>query len=407
MAHLTTLSANKRSRDPDWTTPAELRRRAKRLWDRGAILASLVTGEPLFPRRLPIRGPASAELADCFDEARNWAAALRAMPKVRLEERAFRHRLLGSNSLPRAAWLDSIDDAVALLGKARERARFEEILDLTRRCRPVLLEWLGKRPLAALEHAQDWEKLLDVVAWIDAHPRPGIHIRQMDLPGVHTKFIEKRRTLLSELLDCALPAAAIERDMAGVRQFERRYGFKAKPERIRFRMLDASCGDFGFRPLADIETDAATFAALEPAVAQAFITENEINFLAFPDVPDSMVIFGAGYGFETLGKARWLNASRLRYWGDVDTHGFAILDQLRAYFSHAESFLMDRATLLACKKLWGQEKAPVERDLRRLNAGERALYEELLANEHGERLRLEQERIGFELVRKALSGALR
>ena len=35
----------------DWTTPAELRGKAKRLWDRGAMLASLVTGEPLFPRR--------------------------------------------------------------------------------------------------------------------------------------------------------------------------------------------------------------------------------------------------------------------------------------------------------------------------------------------------------------------
>ena len=366
------------------------------------MLASLVTGEPLFPRRLPIRGPTSAELGERFDEARNWALALRAMPRVRLEEREFRHRLLGSNSLPRAAWLDSIDDAVALLGKARERARFEEILDLTRRCRPGLLEWLGKRPLAALEQAHDWEKLLDVVAWIDAHPRPGIYIRQIDLPGVHTKFIEKHRGLLSELLDCALPAAAIDQDMTGVRRFEERYGFKAKPERIRFRLLDAACGNFGLRPLADIETDAATFAALDPAVAQVFVTENEINFLAFPDVPDSMVIFGAGYGFESLRKARWLNACRLRYWGDIDTHGFAILDQLRACFPHAESFLMDRATLLACTGLWGREGSPVERDLRRLNAGERALYEELLANRHGERLRLEQERIGFDRVRKAL-----
>ena len=31
-----------------------------------------------------------------------------------------------------------------------------------------------------------------------------------------------------------------------------------------------------------------------------FITENEINFLAFPHVTDSLIIFGGGYGFETL-----------------------------------------------------------------------------------------------------------
>ena len=368
------------------------------------MLASLATGEPLFPRRLPIGGPRSAELAERFDEVRNWALALRAMAHVRIEEREFRHRVLGLNSLPRAAWLDSMDDAVALLGKSREHERFQEILGLTSRRLPVLLEWLGRRPLVALEQAQNWEKLLDVVAWMQEHPRPGIYIRQIDIPGVHTKFIEKHRGLLSELLDCALPAAAIEGDQTGVRRFERRYGFRAKPERIRFRLLDASCGGFGLRPLADIETDAATFAALQPGVSQAFITENEINFLAFPDVPESMVIFGAGYGFATLGKARWLEACRLLYWGDIDTHGFAILDQLRAHLPHAESFLMDRATLLAGKQLWGQEKAPIERELPRLSAAERALYEDLCANRLGKRVRLEQERIGFARLWEALGG---
>lgn len=389
----------------DWTTPKELRRKVKRLWDGGNMLASLVTGEPLFPKRLSIRGPTSAELVERFEQARSWAFSLRAMANVRLEEREFRHRLLGSNSLPRAAWLDGMDHAVALLGKARERARFEEILEVTRRRQPLLLEWLGKRPLVALEHGQDWEKLLDVVTWMHAHPRPGIYIRQMDLPGVHTKFIEKHRRLLGELLDCALPADAIEQTLTGVRQFEGRYGFKAKPIRIRFRMLDAACCDFGFRPLADIETDAATFAALNPPVSQVFITENEINFLAFPDVPASMAIFGRGYGFEPLSRAHWLNACRLHYWGDIDSHGFAILDQLRAHFPHAESFLMDRATLLACKGLWGREKSPVERDLQRLDAVERALYEDLCANRLGDRLRLEQERIGFDRVLRALSNS--
>lgn len=400
----TTPSASKRSAHTNWTTPAQLRQKAKRLWDRGAMLASLVTGEPLFPKRLPIRGPKSADLAERFDEVRNWATALRAMPRVRIEERAFRHRLLGTNSLPCAAWLDGMEDAVALLGKASDQARFERTLELTHRHQPVLLEWLGKKPLAAVEQSCDWERLLAVVAWMKEHPRPRIYVRQMDVPGVDTKFIERHRGLLSELLDCALPEAAIEEHQTGVRRFESRYGFRTKPERIRFRMLDASCANFGFRPKADIETDAATFAKLEPMVSQAFIVENEINFLAFPDVPDSMAIFGAGYGFHDLGEAHWLDNCRLRYWGDIDTHGFAILDELRTHFPHAESFLMDRATLLGCKQLWGREQAPATRDLPRLSAAEKSLYEDLCANRLGESVRLEQERIDFAQVRKAIGG---
>lgn len=97
----------------------------------------------------------------------------------------------------------------------------------------------------------------------------------------------------------------------------------------------------------DLALDAESFARLDPKVARVFITENEINFLAFPPIENSLVIFGAGYGFEMLRKAEWLARCHIHYWGDIDTHGFAILDQLRSQFDHVESLLMDRDTLLA------------------------------------------------------------
>jgi len=39
--------------------------------------------------------------------------------------------------------------------------------------------------------------------------------------------------------------------------------------------------------------------------------------------------------------ADWLARSRILYWGDIDTHGFFILNRLRGIFPHAESFLMN------------------------------------------------------------------
>ena len=404
------------SKPPNWTTPAQLRQQVKRFWDNGEILESLVTAEierevsgesgsgPLFPLRLPIRGPTSAQLGLRFDDARRWAASLRAMPKVRIEEREVRHQLFGANSLPRAAWLDDIEDAVALLGKADDFARFMEIYDAMSFRQPKLLVWLYRRPLVALGKAGNWDGLLDVVNWLLAHPRPDIYIRQMDIPGVHSKFVEKHRAVFIELLDYLLPSSAIDFQATGVRRFERRYGFRTKPERIRFRVLDPALALFRGRPEADIELDADTFASLETGVSRVFALENEINFLAFPDVTGGMAIFGAGYGFESLAKARWINSCKFYYWGDIDTHGFAILDQLRAHFPHAESLLMDRETLLASRNLWGREDKPVERELPRLNAAERALYDDLRGNRIGDRVRLEQERIGFERVKEVLEG---
>jgi hypothetical protein len=103
-----------------------------------------------------------------------------------------------------------------------------------------------------------------------------------------------------------------------------------------------------------------------PHAAQVFITENETNFLAFPDVPNSVVIFGAGYGWDALAAAHWLRRCTLFCWGDIDTHGFAILDQLRGRFEHVESLLMNRATLLAHEAVWGAERDQVVHDLPRL-----------------------------------------
>ena len=125
--------------------------------------------------------------------------------------------------------------------------------------------------------------------------------------------------MLGELLDRALPPESIDAGApAGVAGFARRYGFREKPERIRFRVLDPALSPLPVNPEdaggQDIALDAASFAALDAGVSRVFITENEINFLAFPRVQEGMVIFGAGYGFETLGRAHWLRRCRLHYW---------------------------------------------------------------------------------------------
>ena len=65
---------------------------------------------------------------------------------------------------------------------------------------------------------------------------------------------------------------------------------------------------------------------------------------------------------------------------------------------------MDRETLLASRTLWGREDKPLERALPRLNAAERALYDDLRGNRIGQQVRLEQERIGFERVKEVLAG---
>ena len=393
-----------------WTGPAELRAQLRRLWERGVLLRSLLEekGEQqeekaLFPLRLTLTTPPSGELAARFEAVRGWIAGLAAIPQLRIEWRAVNHRVLGSQRVPQSVWIDDAASAFSLIGKRMEAARFVELAELTRRRQPALLEWLGKRPLAALELERDWEPLLAVVAWLQQRPRPGIYLRQIDIAGIDSKFIESHRGVLGEWLDRTLPAAAIDAAHTGITRFGARYGLLEKPERIRFRVLDARLDLLPGVPLPDITLDAASFAALDLPPGRVFITENETNFLAFPPVAGSIVLFGAGYGWQAHGRARWLDRCTIHYWGDIDTHGFAILDQLRGRFAHVESFLMDRATLLAHETFWGQESNQLLHDLPRLGATERALFDELRDNRIANRLRLEQERVGFGCVERAVS----
>lgn len=386
-----------------WTRSAELRGSLQRLWERGEWLRSLVDGaEGPFPLRLAIKGPSSAELAERFDAVRAWIAEIAATPHVRIEWREINHRILGLQRLPQAAWVDSLDDALTLSGKRREAAQFARLLEVTRARQPKLVAWLAQRPLQALEFADDWARLLAVVDWLQANPRPGIYLRQTEIAGIDTKFIEARRGILAQWLDLVLPPEAIESGRTGVAQFAARYGFREKPPRIRFRVLDENLMVLPGIGRPDISLDADSFARLALPCRHVFITENETNFLAFPDVPQSIVLFGAGYGWETLEQARWLADCPLHYWGDIDTHGFAILDQLRCRFPHVGSFLMNRATLLAHEAFWGNEADQVVRDLPRLTAQERELFDDLRDNRIRHGLRLEQERVGFSWVRTAL-----
>ncbi len=382
-----------------WTTPADLRAKVLREWERGLLLTEGWTGAARYPWRIPLKGPSSAELASHFDAVRQWIRGLAEAGTYRLEYQEIQHRQLGRNQVPVAAWLDSEQDALALIGKRREAARFHELAGSITQAFPPLAAWIARRPLRVLEHGDDWTGLLGVLRWLVAHPRSEVFLRQIDVPGVHSKFIERHRALLSELLEPLLPAAAIDASApAGVAGFERRFGLRAKPVLVRFRLLD---GDL--QGMTDLSVPADEFARLELPAQRVFITENEINFLAFPRVTDSLLIFGAGYGFESLAAAAWLKQREIHYWGDLDSHGFAILDQLRGDFPQARSLLMDRATLLAHRDFWGREEAPTRRELSRLRPDEASLYADLCQGRIAPALRLEQERIGYTWIESALA----
>ena len=46
-------------------------------------------------------------------------------------------------------------------------------------------------------------------------------------------------------------------------------------------------------------------------------------------MPGTLAIFGAGYGWDALSRARWLAQCSIHYWGDIDTWGLTMLTRAR------------------------------------------------------------------------------
>ncbi|MDZ7788932.1 MAG: DUF3322 domain-containing protein [Xanthomonadales bacterium] len=386
----------------NWTSSKDLINRIRKLWDSGRLLADrLDDGDnPLFPLKLSLRKPTSRDLTDRFESVRAWVGELTEHASEQrgfgyeIEWRTVNHRTLGRNQLPGAVVVPGADDALRLIGKTRQAQRFDELAAELLGEFPELRGWLMRRPLESLKRFDEWPQLLAILRYFREHPRPGVYLRQLDIPGVDTKFIQTRRGLVGELLDHVLTEDAIDIEARGARNFNRRYGLASRPVLVRFRILDPALALSG---LSDLSVPAEEFARLDLPIDEVFITENEINGLAFPAHPRAIVIFGLGYGLERLAGIDWLARSRCWYWGDIDTHGFAILNRLRHYLPEARSFLMDRATLDAHRELWGRE--PEDRrfcgELSRLDEAERNLYQALRDDLLASRLRLEQEHVRF------------
>ena len=391
----------------NWTGPDDLIAQVERLWMQGRLLgcSSKLRGPDgrddeilQFPLQLRLRRPTSRDLGDRFDDVRAWIKALEAGSQgvsgagYRIDWEEVNTRQLGRNSVPAGVHVASRAEALAMIGKIGVAAQFDTLAEATLTRFPVLLDWLAGRPLIALEHARDWDRILDCLAWFRDHPRSGLYMRQIDVVGVDTKFMEARKGLLSELLDVLLPSAAIDTSATGVKGFEARFGLRTKPNLIRFRILDDRRAIAG---LTDLAVPAEHFAQLSLDITRVFIVENEITGLAFPPVASSIVVLGLGHAVNLVSPAAWLRDREVHYWSDIDTHGFAMLDRLRASFPHVRSFMMDRETLLAHRKMWTAEDAPHVAGLDRLTAEEAALYADLRFERLGRCVRLEQERIPF------------
>lgn len=394
-----------------WSTRSDVVAAVRREWTSGRLLGARVPRHDLpgvpwprvttLPFRVRLSGPDRTDLAGRWPDVTRWAQDLTSWSAVRIEFRDVSHRSLGRQALPAVAVIDTAEAAVLLLRQAVVARAFDALVDATP---AAFLRWMAAHPNRVVEEAHDWPQIIGAVQWLADNEVRGLYVRQVEMPGVHTKVLESHKRTITELLaEVRQPTVG----GTGRHWFEDGLGLRRKPAMIRSRVLDPA---LRLIPgVADLAMPIASFASLDvPGVRTVFITENEINYLTLPDAQGAVVIFGSGNEVpELLAEVAWIRDHDVHYWGDIDTHGFAILDRLRGSIPGVRSMLMDRGTLLDHREAWVQEPSPTRRPLTNLTPDESAVYADLCRDAYGPRVRLEQERVSYAAVQQAVSTRLR
>ena len=374
---------------PAWTTPEDVAAVLRRRWSDGSLLRAQAGSEPFPEVSVPLRGPTPTQIGDDLQAVRAWVARLdagrRGDARYRLEFASIGGRHIGRNRLPTRAVVSSYAQAWALLGVGEAVSRFDEILKLVA-SEPTVRAWVVANPLRALELDEDWPPLLSAYQWLEHHRGTGSYLREISAPGVDTKFAERHRATLAGLLGVPSSTGGF---LAGL-------GLRTKPAFVRAR-IDPWVGRSAGLPsaLSELVVRADELRTIDLAPRQALVCENETTYLSVPVPPRGLVVWGKGFDIDRVGRLPWLQRVPVTYWGDLDTHGFAILDRLRAWLPETVSVLMDRETLFTHRDRWVTEPTPTHARLSRLNAAEQDLYEDLVSDRLAERVRLEQERIDW------------
>lgn len=293
-------------------------------------------------------------------------------------------RRTGQHSIPHSISFETPEDFIEFIGKKKDWLTFVNESNFIVQQIPDLKTWILNNPLSIISNKGKWPDLLKVCLYFLKNPEPDLYIRQIPIE-IHTKFIEHNETVIRSLLDYLIPEHIKDPEE---KQLSKRFYLKFDEPTIRLRILDES---LTIGELSDLRIPLSDFDNLNPCCTSVVFTENKMNFLTIPKLPGTIAIWsGGGFMISHIKNTDWLNSKNILYWGDLDTHGFLILHQMRCYFGHTQSVLMDLKTFEKfCDEGVVKGKKIAAENLYTLSSEEMIMFNFLKEND----FRLEQEKI--------------
>lgn len=408
----------------------ELTTRYTRQWRTWATEPAAAT----WPLSLTLNPPRRADLDQSLTEAgehiRAWTSFEQDHPQAKVEW-VTRRTKVGPQEVPARLCIASPHLVAAIIGHQQHYAT------AITRWAALSAAWPDHPRLrTALAEAirlddDDFNRALDVAAWLAEHPHSGLMPRQLPVEGIDTKWITSHSRLLTLLIgpdpdsmQAADPSAVstthadsrlvastegmpdLENETAEQAATLNALGLRPRPTYVRVALLDPA-DRARFAGIQDLAVSSEQLARLTVRPRHLIVIENLETALTMPDMDGTVIVHSLGHNLTPLRDLAWAqHARRVTYWGDLDTEGFTILSAFRGLGYRAHSVLMDEATLVRYRRFAVEDTTTPNRgDLPNLTQAEYDTWQGLLSDRWGRRLRLEQERIPLPVGVQALQNA--
>ena len=369
-------------------TPKELSAKADKIVFK--IIAAHLKGESKFPLQMPSNKQVTGSN---FSDWKNDLLPLHQQSKA-VKKKGYSidwkdKNINGSRqSVPAKIYFETLEDFLHFVDKENDFLKILSIRDMLINNFPLLEQWVNDNPDVLINNYSAWPEIIKVCKYFTSNQPPHpFYIRELPVE-VHSKFIEQNANLLKRILDIILPAGW--KNITS-NDFSERYFLRKVSVYTQIRILDDGLkSHLGYDECSLTLEDAAWITWVPENV---FIIENQICFLTFPKVKNSVAIFGEGFKSRLSKDIPWLNKTNLYCWFDLDTAGFEMLNMIREHYPKAINFLMDEKTYSQFQH-FSVDNTGKKRILPLLSSDEQKTYQFLIDNNR----RLEQERISQSYV---------
>lgn len=373
-------------------SPDDLAEQLRRQWQQNAVRERRLLSNDAWPLVLPIGAPHTAAFAR---DPRWLRSRLQQWRGVRVGEVRWAPRKFRDGSepleLPRqwqlhspSEWIDATGDAVI----RQEYARLGRLVVATD---PLFHRLLVHQHSALLDKPEaEVIRATELALALSPGCAAGTPLRAISLAGIDSKFFERHRRLLIQLLDVRFDNRVSAEGLEA---------FLDALEESEHWLLIAPLAP-SLLPFSRQRVRASELSSTALPASHILIVENERCLHQLPTLPDTIAILGAGLHLEWM-RAGWLVGKHIGYWGDLDTWGLKMLAKARSYQPGVNALLMERDIFENHCTAAVEEASPAdEQPPPGLTVGEQGFYRYLRGLPKG---RLEQEFLPRLLVAEELA----